>query len=319
MNRRYDRTLVFSFLGAALVCTSPNVAAAESLRADVAKATFLLYEPIAVHVTLNLDEPIVVNWEDPHEAQRQLGRLPRRLRIELRDQDEAKVSETVLIGTEFMRLEESSKEFPTSGLAFFRMPKNRGDVTPALEPGDYTIVVLDYSNRKLKSNTIAVELVAAQGRDLLAEELFRLSLPDGIVVINGQEVDAAVMNCVEELARDYGETVYGRYAVVGLALIRFQETFAEHNIRGGAAVWEPVARELAAAEKLFTGKHPLREKALFDLARAHAISRDYARTRQTLAALKKDFPRGKLGSKSAQFEEEISQLEKQNRPNGEQP
>ena len=134
-----------------------------------------------------------------------------------------------------------------------------------------------------------------------------------------QEVDEETGRAFAELSELHPETPYGRYAVAGLALIRFQDTIAEHGDKGGTGVWEPVARELAAAERLFTGKHPLREKVLFRLAQVRVVCGDYAGARKYLAAVKKDFPRGKLGSKAEDFEKKFSELEEQNRPNGEQP
>jgi len=320
MSQTRKGIMALSLLGSILSCDWADEARADSLRAEVLKCSFLPYEPVAIHVDLCFDEPVLVDFaEDPEEAEKQFRRIPRRLNVKLRDEQGTEVSESLLFGAEFTRPERGhpAKEFSACGLAFFEVLKMAKGKAWELDPGHYTIVVSGAG--RLQSGAIAVELVAPEGKELEAAEAFRANFPGGALIILAQEDQTGAMSSFEDLARDYPETIYGKYAIVSLALMRFQDTVAEHSDKGGAVVWEPVARELAAAEKLFTGKHPLREKVLFRLAQVRVVCGDYAGARKYLAAVKKDFPRGEFGSRSEQFEERISQREKQERSNGEQP
>ena len=313
MSRSQQKIAIISLSASIFSCACSSVAVADSLRAVILKGSFLPDEPLAIEVTLCLDEPVVVDFiEDPQEAEKQLRRLRRQLHVELRDQDGSTVAKSFLFGVEFLQPKDPSKEFSTSALAFWAMPIERRKGAPILTPGNYVVVVFDRGHG-LESNEVPLEILAPRRKEQEAAELFRASLPGGALVILEQKDVAAALSRFQELARDYPETVYGKYARVSLALMCFKETRAEHNIKGGPAVWNPVVNDLVGVKTLFTGRHPLREMVLYHLTSALVFSGDYAGARKSLAALKSTFPRGKLGSRSEQFEKEITQLEKQQR------
>jgi hypothetical protein len=269
----------------------------DSLTVGTYKDSYLLYEPLVVEVTLHLDDPFIPGMEDPREALEQLRRLRRRLYVELRDDKGEKMSKALVCGTEFLPSEEPRSEFRASGLAFPQAPERGGDFVPWEETGSFLLVVQD-RERRLESNTISVSIRSPSRLETRASQIFREALPEAAKVMLEAESGNRSWAGLERLARDYPETVYGKYAIVSLALVRWKETFKEHNNKGEAEVWGPVAAELTKAATLFDGAHRLRERVLFDLARAHAFAGQSSEARRTAETLSSEFPDGEFGRKA---------------------
>lgn len=306
-----DRIMVFFFLGGPLLCISTGAAHADSLRAELTKRVFLLYEPVAIEVVLRLDDALVVDFDaNAGEAEKQLRRIPRRLHVKLRNDEGTEVSESLLFGAEFAGVEpdRQATDYSAGGLAFFELSNMAAGGAWELEPGHYTLVVS--GGGRLRSNDMPLEIRAPRGKEQAAAGVFLASLPGAVGIIIAQEDQTGELSLFEDLARDYADTVYGKYARVSLMLLRYRETFAAHNNKGGAAVWASVARELATVEGVFAGRHPLRERVLFHLAITRALSGDYAGARQSALTLKEIYPYGRFASQSQQLKKEIDEMEK---------
>ena len=305
--RRIDR-LTGRGLSALVLAISTMSADADSLTIALHRDTVLLYEPLVVQVTLTLDEPFIPNAQDPHEALKQLGRLRRRLYIELREPGAEKMSEGFLAYIAFPRAEEPTRGFRATGLGFLGRDEQGGEgFAHWKNPGDYVVVVTDKENR-LESNEIAVTLRTPKGTDLEAARIFQAGGLDAMNLIVQQEYSRKeTLVGFQRLARDYSETPYGKYAMVSLALIRWKNTFARHNVNGEASVWIPVVAELKEAAKSFDGSHPLRGQALFQLARAQVLAGSISQARHTAVTLCAEFANGVLEHKARALLSELPQ------------
>jgi len=268
---------------------------------------YLLYEPTVFEVRLILDEPFVIDPDDPEESLRQLRRLHRRFdAILLRSG--ATVQEFWLTSPDFQREDAIDGRLCAQVMGFVGKSDKRGQTfTHFEEPGIYEIVVRDLEHG-VESQAVGVRLRAPVGDEIPAAQLFKKSFPGALMMILKQKADEKTIGCFERLASEYPETLYGKYAIVSLALIRWKETFRERNIKGGAQVWGPVAAELTKAAATFDGPHPLRGQALFDLARAQVWAGQATEARRTAQTLSTDFPTGELGHKGRQLLSELDTM-----------
>ena len=131
---------------------------ADSLSASLYNESFFTYEMIVVNVTLHLEEAFLPNLADAREAARQLGRLRRRLFIELRDLGGETLSEALLVWIAFPPAEHPTHDFHATGAGFLGRadPKGR-DFQHWADPGDYRLVVCD-RERRLESDPIPITL-----------------------------------------------------------------------------------------------------------------------------------------------------------------
>ena len=312
---------VLSVIGGIHLCAWTTAASADSLEAHVSKRSFLLYEPVPILVDLSYDDPVVVNFaENIEEAEKQLRRIPIRLNVTLRDEEGKEASQSLLFNAKFTRPERGDpvSTFAAGGLAFFDILKLAKGGMWTVEPGQYTLTV---SGARLESRAISVEFRNPQGEELEASRVFAASFPGGIGIILAQEDKDGVIGSFQELARDYPETIYGKYALASLALMQYRETFAEHNNNGGAPVWSPVVEQLRAASQLLEASHPLRQKALFKLASAQVCAGSDDDAANTLEALRQEAPYGETGLDAARMLEGIERRrsEAQSQPDDPDP
>ena len=282
----------------------------DSLTVSVYKDSYVLYEPLVVDVVLHLDDPFMPGMDDPYKALEQVRRLHRRLYVELRDHNGDKMSRALLCGTEFRPSEEPCSEFRATGLAIPQAPERGGEFVPWEGIGPFLLVLQDYE-RGLESNSILVSIKSPTGSATPAAQMFKQCGADMLAPLLGERPhDTESKDLFRRLAAEYGDTPYGKYAMVSLALVRYRSTFAEHNNKGGASVWDPVVADLAKAVEAFSGWHPLREKALFHLAVAEALAGNYASAKQHAGVLAKEFPSGEYGTKGNKLIAEIANTER---------
>ncbi len=298
----FGLTLVFC-----LTLIAPH-ANGDSLTANVCKESFLLYEPLAVEVTVHLEEPFRPGADDPREAARQLRRLRRRFDIVLQDPNNKMVCKGLLCGAEFVPTDGPASEFTTSGLAFPQERDRGGDFVHSEHTGAYTLLVRD-REYGLESNPIAITVRNPGKTRREAAEFFRSSFPVALTAILEHEGSEETLRRFDHLAREFPDTPYGEYAIVSLALMQYKTTFAAHNSGADPRVWAPVATELRKAASVFDGWHPLREKALLDLAVAYALADDIADSRRVAQTLISEFPNSKSAQKAAQLLKETRQTE----------
>jgi len=279
----------------------------DSLAANVYRKSFLLYEPLVVEVTLHLEEPFRPDVEDPHEAVRQLGRLRRRLDVELRDQHNETVRKGLLCDAEFLPTESPAHDFQAGGLAFLQGPDRKGEFLHSELTGTFMMVIRDRGT-KLESNALRITIVAPTEDATVAAQLFKDSFPGALMMILEQKADEKTLEHFERLASEYPETPYGKYALASLALIRWNNTRREQNDKGGQEIWGPVAADLAKAVGAFDGWHPLRGQALFRLSIAQVMAGNSAEARRTAQMLSTDFPTGELGHKTRQLLSELDTM-----------
>jgi len=302
------RSLSGAFIVLALIGVSG--ARGDSLTVSVYKDNYVLYEPLVVDVVLHLDDPFMPGMDDPDKALEQLRRLHRRLYVELRNHNGDKMCKALLCGTEFRPTEEPCSEFRATGFAFPQAPERTGEFVPWEATGPFLLVLEDYE-RVLESNSILVSISPPSGSAMRGAQIFRQCGADMLAPLLGKQLrHAESQELLRRLAVEYGDTAYGRYAMVSLALVRYTSTFAEHNNKGGASVWDPVVADLAKAVEAFSGWHPLREKALFHLAVAEALARNYASAKQHAGVLAKEFPSGEYGTKGDKLIAEIADMER---------
>jgi len=268
------------------------------------KEKVLLYEPLVVEVTLNLEEPFRRTVDDPHEADRQLHRLRRRLYAVLKDADDEALCKGLIGCLAFTPTEEPTSEFEDTGLAFLQSPNRKGGFLHSERTGTYTLVVRD-RERGMESNAVPITIVAPRGEEVGAAEVFTQNSAKVARAIIEPGAQGSVVPSLARLASEFPETPYGKYAIASLALRHFEVTMAEHNIKGGAAVWSPIAAELRKAASRFTGRHPLREKVLLDLATAYAYAGDIVKSREAANALVSDFPNSKSTKEATQLLNEL--------------
>lgn len=286
-------------------------AGADRLAARLYDDSLLLYEPIVVHVELHLDKAFIPPevLDDPYEANRQLGRLRRWLTLELRELGGEKVSGGILV-IEFPRPSEPAQVLAATGLALLgRADPKTDEFHHWTRPGTFKLVVLDNENA-LESNEMSITFKIPSGMEFNAARIFTECGVDAIAALVGERPRRSESTeLLRSLAAEYPETVYGKYAVVAVALLRWKDTFAQHNSKGGAEVWGPVAAELKRAAATFEGAHPLRGQALFDLARAQVWAGQMSEVRRTVETLATDFPTGELGRKARQLRSELDEFE----------
>lgn len=298
---------LFGF-GFALVLPQLSVtenSSGDSLAAAVYKTSFLLYEPVVVEVTLHLEKRFRPNEKDANEADKQLRRLRRRLDVELRDQHNETVRKGLLCGAQFLPTESPAHDFRAAGLAFPQSPDREGGFLHSELTGTFILVVRDRGTG-LESNALPIEIAAPTEDARPPSELFKESFPGALMMILERKGDKETLAVFEHLARDYSDTVYGKYASVSLALLRWKDTFRQHNKTGGSEVWGPVTRELEKASTVFEGAHPLRERVLFDLARAQILAGQSSEARRTVEILSRDFPNTEFGRKAKDIPTELT-------------
>ncbi|MBU0717283.1 MAG: tetratricopeptide repeat protein [Planctomycetes bacterium] len=288
-----------------------NMASADRLTATLLSDNTVLYELIVVRVDLHFDDaflpPEAVN--DAYEANRQLGRLRRHLELELREPSGEKMSSALLI-LEFPRPTEPAHVLTAPGVALLgRADPKTDEFHHWTRLGRFKLMVVDRENG-LESNEMSITIQDVPQKELEASRMFRQCGVDALVPLVGEQLrQSKSIELFQRLVGEYPESLYGKYAMVSLALIRWKETFAQHNNKGGAEVWGPVAADLAKATAAFDGWHPLRGQALFELARAQALAGQFPEALRTTQTLCTDFPDGQLGEKARAL---LSELNRRN-------
>jgi len=289
-------------LKCAAICLLFQVLAAQTIKGDSLEAKvyqedFLLYEPLVLAVRLHLDEPFIPNMEDPHEALKQLRKLRRRLVGEIRE-DDTVIYRIPLSTPEFLPASEPTSDFRATVIGFLGRTDERGQAFTHFERvGSYLIVVRDLE-QGVEANPIRLRISDPEEEEASAADLFRSAFPMAVMSIIEQKADEKTRGCFERLASEYPETPYGKYAIVSLALMHYNATFAEHNNKGGAPVWAPVAEELTKAVGAFNGWHPLRGHALFRLALAQILAGESSDARRTAQTLCRQFSGGRWARKA---------------------
>jgi len=277
-----------------------GLARADTLTAKLYGDNVLLYELIVVRVELHLDDAFLPPevLDDPYEANRQLWRLRRRLRIELRRPEGEKVCDGIL-PLEFPRPTEPVRVLANTGFAFLgRADPKTDEFHHWAEAGIFKLVVVD-EEHGLKSNEMSITLEVPPASELEASRLFKECGLDAIAPLLGEQPQhAQSIELLHRLGENHVETVYGKYATASLALCRSSKTRREHNDKGGREVWEPVADELARAAKRFEPPHPVLAKLLFELATAQGLAGQRAEARQAAETLSSEFPDTEFGRKA---------------------
>ena len=265
---------------------------------------YLLYEPTVLEVCLILDQPFVIDPDDPEGSLDQLRRLHRRFdAILLRNGH--KVQKFWLTSPDFQREDAIDGRLCAQVMGFVGKSDKRGqNFTHFEEPGIYEIIVRDLEHG-VESQAVGVRLRPPTGDEIPAAQLFKESFPGVITTIIKGEADADTQRLFERLAALYPSTPYGKYAVVFLAKMKFASTFATHNNEGGPTVWRPVVEELTGACSVFGGRHPLRAELLFFLARAQVFAGHTLDARRTAEVLSREFPETQLGRKGRALLEEL--------------
>ncbi|MGB2987474.1 MAG: hypothetical protein WBE26_16545 [Phycisphaerae bacterium] len=277
-----------------------DLAGADRLTAKLHSDSAVLYELIVVRVELHLDEaflpPDVV--DDAYEANRQLQRLRRRLGLELREPGGEKVSKGILI-LELPRPTEPAHVLAAPGVAFLGWADPKTDEFHHwTRPGIFKLVVVDRENG-LESNEMPITLKVLPQTEVEAARIFKQCGVDALAPLVGEQLrQTKSMELFRRLVAEYPETMYGKYAIVSLALMHYKATFAEHNNKGGAQVWGPVAAELTKAAAVFDGAHPLRGQSLFRLALAQVLAGESSDARRTAQTLCREFSDGKWARKA---------------------
>jgi hypothetical protein len=252
------------------------------------------------------------------EAQKALSRLRRRLYLELRSPERADpVCSGLLLASEFELQEIEANQIQMTGLAFLGTKSGfRKKCEPCDLSGAFHVVVVDRENG-LDSNSVPITLSAPSAGQKEAATLFRGVFPEAIELIWEQKVsDTKTADTFKKILRDYPETTYGKYAKAALALTRARDTWSQHNNKGGAAVWKPVATDLKGSLDRFEAWHPLRERILFELCKTQVLADELGQAKQSIAKLDLEFPTGRTNKKAKRLLAEIEKLERKQSPSG---
>ncbi|MBU0717285.1 MAG: hypothetical protein KJ749_03475 [Planctomycetes bacterium] len=251
-------------LGVAFV-GSPT-ASGDTLVAESLQGRYDLFEPVAISVTLRLDDPYLVILDDPVEATLQDRRVRRGLSAELRYSDTT-VLKVDLGRISFQPDEDQATVVTVTVLIVLGelVPNTHGSVFTFWDsPGQYLLFVTD-REKGIESNGVPITVDAPRGDLADAGELFRKGGVGTLLAIHNTRVDARVRNDFERLVSEHGNTPYGRYAKACLTLMQSEV------IRASGTRLEPGERELLAAglrevAASFEPGHPVRNRAWLSLA-----------------------------------------------------
>lgn len=279
---KHVSTVCFSLL----VFCLPMDTWADSLTISTSEDSFQLYEPIILNLTLHLDPPYQIILDDPLEATRQQRRLIGRFEAELRDGNETLCS-TLLSGAPFTPLRNGQTDFHVTALGCLGTQKSaapRNEFFFWDRPGKFILVVRDPLGG-MESNEIAIEFTEPENDD--AAELFRSGRLDTLMLIHQQyEHSEAAVPIFEKLAEDFPDSAFGKYARMSLALRRADpESWLPRRSEMDSGKFQALAADLKEAISLFKPGHPLRNRALFHLARVQPATGTESIFEQTLRQL----------------------------------
>lgn len=241
---------------------------ADSLTVEPLQNTYYLFEPIAVRVTLQLDEPYVRAPNDPVEASRQWRRIKRRLILELR-KDDMLLCTALLTGNPFVATASPSTEFHDTllgclGVKTCTSPEYQFAFWD--EPGAYVLIVRDPESG-LQSNETNITIVKPEAAEAVPATLFASGgLSSLLLLIDKQHGEEAIPT-FERIVKDYPQSIYGKYAKTCLLLRRLERLSPTNTAPPARDLWPALVAELKDAATFFDAGHPLRSYALLHLAR----------------------------------------------------
>lgn len=303
--RQSKKVQLIQRLGFVVTVLSLEPALGDSLTAESSKDTYYLFEPIVVNVRLHLDEPFVRVRDDPLEATRQRRRLRRNLDAELRDGQDV-LCEAAL-STKFDAREDHAMDLYSTGVGILgEMMRDGDDVVFRFwaTAGDYTLVVLDRDHR-LESNEVSISIVAPEGDAVPASELFRSGGLATVPALVGIEYGEKVRPVFEQLAKEHPDTVYGKYAKVGLALLH-AEALRNRRVKAEPGTYPALAKDLKEAITLFEAGHPLRSRALWHLARTQRAPTVAGDPEETIRQLLSETNDGQMIREARDFLKEMA-------------
>lgn len=271
--------MFLTFVALLLVASTTR---ADSLSARATTDVLQVGEPIIVQVTLRLDQPYRRHVEDAREAAKQARRLKHSLVAELWDRDQ-RVASASIGGVSFVAAQDGCNELNATVMGWFGVEEpgeHRSRFRFWTDPGRFRVIVKGKESG-LEAEGFSVDVTPAANPTaaqlLVAGELDALAL----LFLQHEHGEGAVA-AFERLARDYPETVHAQYARIVLAIragakARTRSHRLECEVELGA-----LANELQAASAVFEEGHPLRSRALFELA--HVLLRNKERDRAVDAA-----------------------------------
>ena len=280
-------------------------ALADSLSAESVKDAYYLFEPVVLKVTLRLDEPFVRVGNDPGEASRQARRLRCKLIAELRDV-RGPVSEAMLGGGSFDTCEDLGTRFEARTIGVFgEIMREQDEMVFRFwhTPGKYIVVVVD-RDHGMVSNDIPITIIAPEGNGIPAAELFQSGGLPTLPALHGLEYGERVQAVFERLANEYSDTVYGKYAKIGLLLRRIEQRRVD-GIRAEPEALRDLATELRQAVTLFEAGHPLRSRALYYLAGVQRAPGVAGNPQQTIRQLLSETSDGQMTGMARQLLNDI--------------
>jgi len=209
------------------------------------------------------------------------------------------------VGGSIWRQDEDGFRYMNQLPVFFSNPKKRFTFP---QPGEYPIRLL-LKARKVNSNVVHIDVEPAS--EATSGALALLEEPEDFGYLyagmEGLEHKPEARRRLEAIVEQFGSSILADYASVRLGVAKFNKVFEEHNIRGGAVYRE--CYDLLKKGLQLPVRSPVREEALFHLAMAETLAGDYAKAKQHVNVLRKEYATGRRGSDAQMLLSEIERAE----------
>jgi len=287
------------------ILASSVSARADSLSARPAKDVLEAAEPIILEVSLRLEQAYRPNVEDPPAAAKKAGGLTHRIAAELWD-GEQRVASAFIGGVRFVPLEDAEHDLHATVMGWFGIEEpggGRSRFTFWTVPGRFRVVVKGVESG-LEAEGFTIEIT--RPAEPTAEQLLVSGALDALAVLLLQHKHGELaVPTLEHLADEFPDTVQGKYARGALAIRRAAKLRTALLTAGASTSRDNLAKELEDAAATFENGHPLRVRALLELAHALLGTNERDRAVETARQVLAEAQDGGLCEAAQQFLNEM--------------